>query len=116
MSSITYVLTTNGLLFLLSIIFWKFPPKKINNFYGYRTFKAMQNQDIWDFANSNFNKTLLLYAGFSFLGGLVLAQFSAKVITWEPMVLVMLAVIVSIIKTERAINDNFTDEGKRKKK
>lgn len=116
MSTITYVLTTNGLLFLLSIVFWKFPPKKINNLYGYRTFKATQNQDIWDFANSNFNKTLLFYSGFSFIGGLLLAYFSVKVITWEPMVLVMLAVIVSIIKTERAINDNFTDEGKRKKK
>ncbi|APZ45367.1 hypothetical protein BW723_03205 [Polaribacter reichenbachii] len=115
MSPYIYVLTTNGLLFLLSVIFWKFPPKKINNFYGYRTFKAMQNQDIWDFANTNFNKSLLFYSGISFLGGLLLAQFSAKEISWEPMVLVMLSILVSIIKTERALSDNFTDEGKRKK-
>ncbi|MFY9242507.1 MAG: SdpI family protein [Polaribacter sp.] len=116
MDSVIYVLTTNGLLFLLSIIFWKFPPKKINSLYGYRTFKAMQNQQIWDFANTNFNKTLLFYSGISFIGGLILANFSAKEITWEPMVLVMLSILVSIIKTERALNDNFTDEGKRKKK
>lgn len=116
MSPFIYVLTTNGLLFLLSIIFWKFPPKKINNLYGYRTFKAMQNKDIWDFANSIFNKTLLFYSGLSFIGGLILAQFSAKVISWEPMVLVMLSIVVSIIKTERALSDNFTEEGKRKKK
>ena len=116
MSLFIYVLTTNGLLFLLSIIFWKFPPKKINNLYGYRTFKAMQNKDIWDFANSTFNKTLLFYSGLSFIGGLILAQFSAKVISWEPMVLVMLSIVVSIIKTERALSDNFTEEGKRKKK
>lgn len=115
MSPFIYVLTTNGLLFLLSIFFWKFPPKKINNLYGYRTFKAMQNQEIWDFANSNFNKTLLFYSGLSFLGGLILAQFSAKEISWEPMVLVMLSILVSIIKTERIINDNFTDEGKKKR-
>lgn len=115
MSPFIYVLTTNGLLFLLSFIFWKFPPKKINNLYGYRTFKAMQNQEIWDFANSNFNKTLLFYSGLSFLGGLILAQFSAKEISWEPMVLVMLSILVSIIKTERIINDNFTDEGKKKR-
>tara|TARA_X000000950_G_scaffold229702_1_gene277683 strand:- start:218 stop:565 length:348 start_codon:yes stop_codon:yes gene_type:complete len=115
MSPFIYVLTTNGLLFVLSIIFWKFPPKKINNIYGYRTFKAMQNQEIWDFANANFNKTLLFYSGISLLGGLVLAQFSAKEISWEPMVLVMLSILVSIIKTERALSDNFTDEGKRKK-
>lgn len=115
MDTFIYILTTNGLLFLLSVIFWKFPPKKINNFYGYRTFKAMQNQDIWDFANTNFNKSLLFYSGISLLGGLLLAQFSAKEISWEPMVLVMLSILVSIIKTERTLSNNFTDEGKRKK-
>ena len=29
MNPIVYILSTNGLLFLLSIIFWKFPPKKL---------------------------------------------------------------------------------------
>lgn len=114
MSPIIYVLTTNGLLFLLSIIFWKFPPKKINNIYGYRTFKAMQNQDIWTFANATFNKHLLIYAGFSFIASMVFANFSVKELTWQPMVLVLLSIVVSIIKTERGLTDNFTDEGKRK--
>lgn len=114
MSPIIYVLTTNGLLFLLSIIFWKFPPKKINKFYGYRTFKAIQNLDIWNFANTIFNKNLLLYSGISFLGAMLLATISVAEITWQPMVLAMLSIIVSIIKTERALNDHFTEEGKRK--
>jgi uncharacterized membrane protein len=115
MSPIIYILTTNGLLFLISIIFWKFPAKKINNWYGYRTPKAMLNQQIWDFANSIFNKNLVIYAGISFLGGLVFANFATKELTWQPMVLVLLSVIVSVIKTERALNDNFTEEGKKKK-
>ncbi len=114
MNSITYVLTTNGLLFLLSIIFWKFPPKKINNLYGYRTFKAMQNQDIWHFANTIFNKNLLMYAGFSFIAAMLLANFTSNELTWQPMVLAILSIIVSIIKTERSLSDNFTEEGKRK--
>ena len=114
MSPFTYVLTTNGVLFLISIIFWKFPPKKVNKLYGYRTPKAMQNQQIWDFANTNFNQTFLMYSGFSLLGGLILASFTKVELVWEPMVLVMLTILVSVIKTERALNDNFTDEGKRK--
>ncbi|QTD36613.1 SdpI family protein [Polaribacter batillariae] len=112
MNPLTYILTTNGLLFLISIIFWKFPPKKINAIYGYRTAKAMQNQKIWDFANSVFNKNLLIYSGISFLAGLVFATYATKEISWQPMVLVLLSILVSIIKTERALNDNFTDEGK----
>ena len=114
MNPIIYVLTTNGLLFLLSIIFWKFPPRKINNWYGYRTFKAMQNEDIWNFANNTFNKNLLMYAGFSFIAVMVFASFSTKELTWQPMVLAMLSIVVSIIKTERALNDNYTEEGKKK--
>ncbi len=112
-NTMIYVLTTNGLLFLLSIIFWKFPPKKINNLYGYRTHRTMLNDDIWNFANTTFNQSFLIYSGISFLGGLVLANFTSKELTWQPMVLVMLSILVCIIKTEKAITANFNDEGKR---
>ncbi len=115
MDSFTYVLTTNGVLFLISILFWKFPPKKINNFYGYRTPKAMQNQEIWDFANTTFNNAFLKYSGFSLLAALLLASITKVELTWEPMVFVALSILVSIIKAERSINENFTDEGKKKK-
>ena len=114
MSPILYVLTTNGLLFLLSIIFWKFPPKKINNLYGYRTVKAMQNKQIWDFANSVFNKNLLIYSGISLLGSLLLASFTSKELTWQPMLLVLLSLLVSVIKTERGLSDKYTEEGERR--
>jgi uncharacterized membrane protein len=114
MSPILYVMTTNGLLFLLSILFYKFPPKKINSLYGYRTVKAMQNQQIWDFANDVFNKNLLIYSGISLLGALLFAHFTPKELTWQPMLLALLSVLVSVIKTERRLSDNYTEEGKRK--
>ena len=114
MNPFIYVVTTNGLLFLLSIVFWKFPPKKINNLYGYRTHRSMLNNDIWDFSNTVFNKNFIIYSGISFLGGLIFANFATTEITWQPMVLVVLSILVCIIKTERSISDNFTDEGKRK--
>ncbi len=114
MNPFIYVITTNGLLFLLSIVFWKFPPKKINNLYGYRTHRSMLNNDIWDFSNTVFNKNFIIYSGISFLGGLIFANFATTEITWQPMVLVVLSILVCIIKTERSISDNFTDEGKRK--
>lgn len=107
-----YVLTTNGVLFLISIIFWKFPPKKINGLYGYRTPKAMQNEDIWQFANATFNLVFLKYSGISFLAALLLTSISTEQLTWQPMVFVALSILVSLIKTERAINENFDDEGK----
>jgi uncharacterized membrane protein len=112
--ALLYVFTTNGLLFLISILFWKFPPKKINSIYGYKTPKAMQNQQIWDFANTTFNKSLLIYAGISFLASLAFVTFLNAVLTWQPMAFVFLSIIVSIVKTEKGLTENFTDEGEKK--
>jgi uncharacterized membrane protein len=109
-----YVFTTNGLLFLISVLFWKFPPKKINRIYGYTTPKAMQNLKIWEFANTTFNKSLLIYAGISFLAGLAFVTFLKAELTWQPMAFVFLSIIVSIVKTEKKLTENFTDEGKKK--
>ena len=113
--ALVYVFTTNGLLFIISILFFKFPPKKINSIYGYKTPKAMLNQQIWDFANSTFNRSLLIYAGISFIASLVFVEFLKAELTWQPMAFVFLSIIVSIVKTEKGLNDNFTDEGKKKK-
>jgi uncharacterized membrane protein len=112
--ALLYVFTTNGLLFLISVLFWKFPPKKINSIYGYKTPKAMQNLKIWEFANTTFNKSLLIYAGISFLAGLAFVTFLKAELTWQPMAFVFLSIIVSIVKTEKKLTKNFTDEGKKK--
>ncbi|TVZ56212.1 SdpI/YhfL family protein [Lutibacter sp. Hel_I_33_5] len=114
MNPYIYVLNTNGILFLLSIIFYIFPPKKINNLYGYRTHRSMLNEDIWNFANTLFNKTFMVYAGVSFLAGILFAYLATKEITWQPMVLVLLTILVCIIKTEKGISNTFNEEGKRK--
>lgn len=44
---------------VLSIIFIKFPPKEINNIYGYRTKNSMKSQNLWDYANNTFAKNFL---------------------------------------------------------
>ncbi len=115
MNPFIYVLTTNGLLFLLSIIFWKFPPKKINNFYGYRTYRTTQNEEVWNFANTTFNKSFLKYSSMSFIAGLLLAFITSDSLSWQPMLLVILTILVCVIQTEKALNEKFTDEGERKK-
>lgn len=115
MDNYIYVLTTNGILFLLSVIFWKFPPKSINSLYGYRTHKSMLNQKIWDFSNATFTKALLKYSGISFAAAMVFALLAQSPLTWQPMVFVALAILASIIATEKEISNNFTEEGKKKK-
>jgi len=108
-----YVLSVNGLLFAFSLVFYLIPPKKINGLYGYRTEKAMKNDDIWQFANSFFTKQLIMYSAISLVGALGIA-FLNKNVSWQPMTIMILSLVVSVIKTEQAINKNFDDEGKRK--
>ena len=53
---------TSIILILLGIglIFYLFPPPRINYFYGYRTRKSMKNKENWKFANQLAAKGLLL--------------------------------------------------------
>lgn len=44
------LLLTGGCFALAGYITKRFPPKKINHLYGYRTKTSMRNQEIWDFA------------------------------------------------------------------
>ncbi|MEM6642578.1 MAG: SdpI family protein [Bacteroidota bacterium] len=39
------------LLLILSILFKIFPPKKINDLYGYRTTRSMKSQEAWEASN-----------------------------------------------------------------
>lgn len=38
------------LMIVVGMVLFKNPPKTINGFYGYRTRRSMENQEIWDFA------------------------------------------------------------------
>ncbi len=108
-----YVLSINGLLFLFSIVFYFFPPKKINTIYGYRTNKTMKNETIWNFANNFFTKQFLTYSALSFIAAIIFVAIS-KSISWQPMAIMLLSLAVSVIKTEQMINKNFNEEGNKK--
>lgn len=108
-----YVLSVNGLLFLLSVIFYFFSPKKINSIYGYRTPKAKKNNTIWKFANATFNKQFVIYAAISLVAALILAKLGGE-LTWRPMALVFITILIAVIKTEQEIAKNFDEDGNKK--
>ena len=54
---------TGGCFALAGYITKRFPPKKINHLYGYRTRTSMQHQEAWDFAQKySANKMMKLGA------------------------------------------------------
>ncbi len=48
------------LLTAVALLFYLFPPKNINRFYGYRTSKSMENDENWKKANQIASKIMLL--------------------------------------------------------
>ncbi len=52
---------------VLGLIVQKFPPKKINHFYGYRTKRSMKNQTVWEAANTYASAVFVRIAMYSFL-------------------------------------------------
>lgn len=107
-----YVLSVNGLMFVISLIFYFFPPKKINSLYGYRTHRTMTNEGIWNFANSFFNKTLVKYSSMSLAAALILAYlYPALMTSWFPMAFLFFTLLVVILSTENELNKHYDKEG-----
>ena len=47
---------------IISFIYFKYPPKKNNYLYGYRTKRSMQNNETWTFANKCAAKLLINFS------------------------------------------------------
>jgi len=99
-----------GVIFVITAtITLRFPPKKINYLYGYRTPASMKSQQVWDFAQH--------YSGIKmFQGGLALVvisfvnlflNLSEGLQVGVGLSLVIVPCVFLFFATERAIRKNF---------
>lgn len=97
------------------ILVLKYPPKEINWSYGYRTSTSMKNKQTWDFAQ-RFMGDLILKSSFyvfclSILGYLIPLDFIYLMILG--IIILFAWVVYLIIRTEKAIKQNFPNIFKR---
>lgn len=60
MNPLVLILSSGGLIFLMTgYIQHRFPPKKVNHLYGYRTKASMKSQESWDFAQQYSAKKMM---------------------------------------------------------
>ena len=102
-----------GLIFIIAgLITYKFPPKKINMLYGYRTSASMKNQKRWDFAQL-YSIKLMMLLGFILLLlsllGFVFKVSIGKGVIIGTLELIIIAIIM-FLKTEKAIKQHFNNE------
>ena len=102
------------LMILISYIFAKYPPKKINDFYGYRTQRSMRNQDCWDFANRHSIRLMwkisLLTCVVQAIGVILLDEGVALL---TATIVLVTTLIYSVYLTEKALKNTFDKEGNR---
>jgi len=84
----------------------KFPPKKINSLYGYRTSRSMKNQENWDLAQ-RFSSQLMLKQGLILL-------LLAFILTVLP-VPMELATVISLLSLVTSVIILFVQTEKRLK-
>lgn len=102
-----------GLLFVVSgFVLYKFPPKKINSLYGYRTSGSMKSQERWDFSQIYSAKLLMRYGDILMICSALsfVSLFSARLKVIIGLVLVMGLVIVLVLKVEKKLHEEF-DKG-----
>ncbi len=102
-----------GSIFVLTgWIMYKFPPKKINSLYGYRTSNSMKSIERWNFAQKYASK-LMIYCGIFLIGssvlGLIFKTTEGQGVLISS-ILMIASLILLIYKTEKAIIQNFKDE------
>lgn len=75
----------------------------------------MLNDSVWNFANNLFSQILLKYAGISFVLALLLTFLNPFLMnSWVPMGLMIFTLLICVVITEKALNENFDEEGNSK--
>ncbi|WP_152971415.1 SdpI family protein [Lacinutrix algicola] len=102
-------LSLSGIVFIIvGFIMYKFPPKKINSLYGYRTAASMKNQQNWDFAQVYSAKKMIVIGIIMLLISInfIVINFSNNQIIIIGLILLLFSVLYLFLKTENAIRTN----------
>ena len=115
------VIIIPALMIICGKYYIKKAPKNINHFVGYRTTRSMKNKETWKFSHNYMGKLWYKYGIVLFVISAVLMLLTigqdedavgglAAIIT---MVQVFVMIVPGVL-TEKALKDNFDEEGNRK--
>ncbi|MEM9547245.1 MAG: SdpI family protein [Bacteroidota bacterium] len=107
------ICTSTGLIFIVvAIITAKYPPKKINHIYGYRTKNSMKSKDRWDFAQEYSTDLMQKYGIVMVLLGFLgyFTSYSNMISTLISLGIIVFLTIIIFYKTEKAITERFVDK------
>ncbi len=112
-----FLANINGILMtLLGWIYVKYPPKKINELYGYRTRRSMANQEIWNYANT-IGAKMMLYLGviMLFIGSVLYFFYPVPTVVMFSVFVMLIGLGVGMYCCETQLNKRFDKNGNPKK-
>jgi uncharacterized membrane protein len=94
---------------LAGFILSKFPPKEINAFYGYRTKRAKQSQEAWDYAQQTAANQMMKFGGMNvLLSGIAFVWLPTELIGMIIGLVLCLVMILGIFnQTENRLKSHF---------
>ncbi len=113
MSKLAAFLLFGPLILIIGLITKYYPPKKINNLYGYRTKRSMMNADTWQFANSYSTSILIISGMFTTLIQLIFWNLVVEDFLLIGLTAFVIGLGLSILLTERKLKETFDIEGNR---
>lgn len=104
----SFTVMLSGIICLLAgFIMNIFPPKKINDFYGYRSRRSKKNLENWQFAQTFSSKTMIwssiVLIAVGYLGTLI--EFPRKIAIVIALAIIIAWSIFLIRRTERALKE-----------
>ena len=96
---------------LLGWLLKKFPPKKINHLYGYRTQRSMKNQATWEAANTYSTLVFFKVSLYSFLIPVALYFLYPKLNVLITIITNTLLLLYVLYATEKDLKTRFDTQG-----
>jgi len=108
---VLYALGYLVFMLIVSLIFVKFPPKKINHLYGYRTRRSMANQEIWKVANEYSAKLMVKITLISLVFPPFLYFIYPEQNLLTSIIIHTVLLVSSLYFTEKFLNTDFDKDG-----
>ena len=104
-----FVCVLCGLIYIVTgRLVFRYPPKKINDFYGYRTSRSKKSQAHWDFAQKESSKYIIQSGYYCLLTCVPFILYeSGKGGIWISIILTILYPFISLFQTEKALKKKF---------
>ena len=102
----TIPIITGPLLLVIMLIVHKYPPKKINTLYGYRTKQSMSDQKKWDFAQVYSTKLMMKYSilyTLTAVFGIIFSEINLYIQLVLAIVIMIVFMFIPIMITEKKL-------------